>query len=520
MFQGIDLNPEELANLREWARKGPVIYVPSHKSHLDYLVFNYILHQHHMHIPRIAAGKNLAFWPLGNFFRKTGAFFIRRTFKGARLYATVFSRYVGALLQERTPLGFFIEGGRSRSGKLILPKIGFLSILIDGYREHYCEDLIFVPASIVYDRIPEGQAYLKELGGGKKKSENLKQFVGVRRFLKKKYGKIYIRFGKPISLKQYLSENPHPEDKRYKHLAFHIIRSINKTTLVTPMAIMASAILAKHRRGFQMQEILETAATFLEFVKTRGAPLAASLQQCENAVGETIDALLKNNVLETIEDVGEAEIFYYAKEEKKPELEFYKNSIIHHFIPRAFVAVSLLTGNEEITPREKVVEDYAFLKRTFRYEFIFEEEVETPENEVNAILSDFFQASLLIKSDVKAGYTLTRPGLDQMTVWANLAKTFLESYWIAARAIIKQQNSGKKRSDLLKSMTYLGQRYHRQGLIDHLEAVSQLNFKNAIRMMEKDFPAADGKSEEDHGETLENLALFSRRLHQLSQYNK
>ncbi len=520
MFQGIDLKPEELSKVREWSRKGPVIYVPSHKSHIDYLLLNYTLYVNHLHIPRTAAGKNLAFWPLGNFFRKTGAFFIRRTFKGAKLYSTVFSRYIKALLQENTPLEFFIEGGRSRSGKLILPKIGFLSILVDAYREHYCEDLVFVPLSIVYDRILEEQAYLSELGGGKKKTENLHQVMGARRFLKKKYGKVYIRFGDPISFKQYLTEKPHRNDKRHKHLAFHIIRSINKTTLATPMAIMASAILAKHRKGFQMEEILETAEGFLEFIKTRGTPIADSLQQCEKAMTETLGVLLKSRVLEAIKDVDASEMFYYVKEEKKPELEYYKNSIIHCFIPQAFVALSLLTGNREISSREKVAVDYAFLKKVFRYEFIFDEEMETPETEVNTILTDFFRTSLLVKSDVKAGYSLTRPGLEQMTVWANLAKTFIESYWIAARAIIERQKNGKKRSDMLKSMTYLGQRYHRLGLIDHLEAVSQINFKNAIRMIEKDFSLSAGQSEEELREARERLTLFSKRLHEFSQYHK
>jgi len=520
MFQGIDFSSEELANVREWTRKGPVIYVPSHKSHIDYLVLNYILHVNHLHIPRVAAGKNLSFWPLGNFYRKSGAFFIRRSFKGAKLYATVFSRYIKALIYENHPLEFFIEGGRSRSGKLILPKIGFLSILIDAYRENYCDDLIFVPASIVYDRILEEQAYLKELGGGQKKAENLKQFVKTRQFLKKKYGKIYIRFGQPISLKEYLAENPRVNDKSHKPLAFHIIRGINKATLVTPMAITAAAILAKHRKGFQKHEIMETIEAFFKFLEVRKTPIADSCRHCETTIEETLGVLLKSNVLETIKDVDGTEIFYFAKDEKKPELEYYKNGIIHYFIPHAFVALSLLTGNREITPREKVVTDYAFLKNVFRYEFIFEEETETPETEVNTILDYFFETTLLVPSDVKAGYSLTRPGLDQTMVWANLVKTFLESYWIATRAIIKRQQDGKKRSDMLKSMTYLGQRYHRMGLIDHLEAVSQITFKNAIRMIEEDFPLPEGISEEERARTLENLVQFSKRLHPFSQYNK
>jgi glycerol-3-phosphate O-acyltransferase len=520
MFQGLDYSAEELANLREWTKKGPVIYVPSHKSHIDYLVLNYILYVNHLHIPRIAAGKNLAFWPLGNFFRKSGAFFIRRTFKGAKLYATVFSQYIKALLHEDYPLEFFIEGGRSRSGKLILPKIGFLSILIDAYREHHCDDLIFVPASIVYDRILEEQSYLKELGGGKKKAENLQQFVKTRQFLKKKYGKIYVRFGQPFSLKQYLAQRPQMEDKKHKQLAFHIIRGINKSTLVTPMAITATAILAKHRKGFQQNEIMETGQAFFKFLQTQSTPISDSCQECENAIEETLGVLLKSNVLETLKDVDEDEIFYFAKDEKKPELEYYKNSIIHYFIPHAFVALSLLTGNREITPRENLVKDFAFLKKVFRYEFIFEEESAAPDVEVDNILDYFFETALLVPTDVKAGYSLTRQGLDQTMVWANLVKTFLESYWIATRSIIKRQQDGKKRSDMLKSMTYLGQRYHKLGLIDHLEAVSQITFRNATLMIGEDFPFSATASDSEKAQTLEDLTLFSKQLYRFSQFNQ
>ena len=195
LFDGIDVDMESLAHVREWARKGPLVYVPSHKSHIDYLALNYILHNYNMHIPRVAAGKNLAFWPMGHVFRKSGAFFIRRTFRGANLYREVFNRYIKALIEEGHPLEFFIEGGRSRSGKLILPKIGFLTILLQAYQEGYCRDMIFVPASISYDRILEEKAYLKEMAGGVKEKENFRQVIQARHFLKRRYGKIYIRFG-------------------------------------------------------------------------------------------------------------------------------------------------------------------------------------------------------------------------------------------------------------------------------------------------------------------------------------
>ncbi|MBW1783890.1 MAG: 1-acyl-sn-glycerol-3-phosphate acyltransferase [Deltaproteobacteria bacterium] len=519
MFQGIDVNPDEMAFVRECGRKGPVIYVPSHKSHIDYLVLNLVLYQHHMHIPRIAAGRNLAFWPMGPFFRKSGAFFIRRSFKGARLYATVFTRYIKALLEERHPLEFFIEGGRSRSGKLVLPKIGFLSILIQAFKEGACDDLVFVPASITYDRIIEEQSYLKELGGGQKKKESFQQVIGTRRFLKKKYGKIYIRFGQPVLLKDYLALNDPKEANTHKRLAFHLIRAINRASLVTPMALLASAILTKHRRGFHLQELTDTAGILLKFLETYRVPLATSLSNYEKAVEETLALLIKGSVVDSLEDLDESEIFYYVDDDKKRELEYYKNSIVHCFISHAFVALSLLTGKEEVKTGQAILDDYQFFMKVFRYEFIYDEAV-TVQKKIDEATRYFTEASCIAMSASGEGYILTKLGFDQLPLWAAFTKTFLESYWIATRSIMAKEKSGRKKSELLKNMNYLGQRFHKLGVVEHLEAVSRLSFENAIRVINEDIFSGRRKSEKDSAQANETLKRFSQRLHELCNYTE
>ncbi len=519
MFQGIDVNLDELATVRECGRKGPVIYVPSHKSHIDYLVLNHTLYLHHMHIPRIAAGRNLSFWPMGPFFRKSGAFFIRRSFKGARLYATVFTRYIKALLEERHPLEFFIEGGRSRSGKLVLPKIGFLSILIQAFKEGYCDDLVFVPASITYDRIIEEQSYLKELGGGQKKKETFQQVIGTRRFLKKKYGKVYIRFGQPLLLKDYLARNDPQEDNTHKRLAFHLIRAINRSSLVTPMALLASAILTRHRRGFNLQELTDTAGTLMNFLEKYQFPVATSLTKYDKAVEETLSILIKSNVVNALEDTDGSEVFYYVDDEKKRELEYYKNSIVHCFISHSFVALSLLTGKEEVKTGQAILDDYDFFKKLFRYEFIYDEGV-TVQEKTDEATSYFMEASCIATSASGDGYRLTKLGFDRLPIWAAFTKTFLESYWIATRSVIAKEKSGKKKSDLLKNMNYLGQRFHKLGVIEHLEAVSRLSFENAVRVINEDILSGSKKSEKDLGRANERLTSFSQRLHDLSHYTE
>jgi glycerol-3-phosphate O-acyltransferase len=516
IYHGIDVDPQELAMIRDWARKGNVIYIPSHKSHIDYLVLNYVLLLNHMHVPRIAAGKNLAFWPMGHIFRKSGAFFIRRTFKGARLYSQVFERYVKALIEEGHPLEFFIEGGRSRSGKLILPKIGFLSILLKAREDGYCKDLVFVPASISYDRILEEKAYLKELGGTEKTQESFKQMIKARRFLKRKYGKIYIRFGEPLSFNQYLDGREVPEQHSLKPLAFKLIRSINKATVVTPLALTSSAILTKHRRGFLLHELTATMKILLKFLKTYEIPMAITFDQFEKTVEETMAVLVNRKIVGSLEDVDGAETFYYIDEEKKPELEYYKNSIIHCFISHAFVAVSLLTGKLEIKTHESIVTDFGFLRNLFKNEFIYNEEQDISK-EVHGITSYFLEESLITPKNGTEGYTLTRLGFHQLPIWAALAKTFLESYWIATRVHIRQATKPKK-GDILKNMNYMGLRLHKLGLIDHMEAVSRLNFKNAIRFINEDILKSGEGSDEETRQARKKLGRLSNRLYKLSHY--
>ncbi len=151
-----------------------------------------------MPVPLVAAGSNLSFWPMGPLFRSGGAFFIRRTFSGAILYSKVFAEYIHKLLEEGFNIEQFIEGGRSRTGKLLMPKLGLLSILLNAYKNGACEEMIIVPIYIGYDRVLEETSYLQELEGGQKEPETLRGVIKARKFLKKRYGKIYIEFNEPI----------------------------------------------------------------------------------------------------------------------------------------------------------------------------------------------------------------------------------------------------------------------------------------------------------------------------------
>lgn len=515
IFEGIDVEASTLATVKEWTRKGPLIFVPSHKSHIDYLVLNHVLHANHMHIPRIAAGSNLTFWPAGYIFRKSGAFFIRRSFNQPRLYVEVFSRYIKALLQEGHPIEFFIEGGRSRNGKLVLPKTGFVSILLHAHKEGYCKDLVFVPASIVYDRILEEKSYIKEIKGGSKEKESLKHVIGARRILQRKYGKVYLRFAQPVSLNDYLLHSGKSMAETTRRFSFEIAKAINEVTLVTPLSLVATAILAYHRRGFLLSELLETVEILLGALKGSSAPFAASLNDPPRAVQETLSLLISWKILEFLEESDfEEEAFYFVEDEKKLELEYYKNNIIHFFLPKALVATSLLTGREEIKSWESLVSDCDFMKELLKNEFFFNGSDALKQSMLPA-LDCFLEASFIMRAGANGGYKVSKLGFDKLLIWSGILKTFLESYWIVTRTLGQRRNAELNEEAALKKVTYLGKRFYKLGVVEHIEALSRLNFINAFAFVHKDVLKRKDL-EQDPDLAFEKLFQITQRIYELT----
>ncbi|HOD16701.1 MAG TPA: 1-acyl-sn-glycerol-3-phosphate acyltransferase, partial [Spirochaetota bacterium] len=203
IFDGIYYDIEDMKRVREAAQKAPLILVPSHKSHMDYLIVSSIFYENKIIPPHIVAGSNLTFFPMGPVFRRSGAFFMRRSFRGLKLYPVVFKQYIKTLINEGYSIEFFIEGGRSRTGKIMLPKMGILKYLIDAIEEGYNKDMMFVPITISYDRILEESSYHMELKGKEKEKESTSNFVKSSSLLKRKYGKVYLSFNEPFSFREF-----------------------------------------------------------------------------------------------------------------------------------------------------------------------------------------------------------------------------------------------------------------------------------------------------------------------------
>jgi glycerol-3-phosphate O-acyltransferase len=245
--------------------------------------------------------------------------------------------------------------------------------------------------------------------------------------------------------------------------------------------------------------------------------MAASLADPNRATQETLSLLLNWKIVEVLEDIDqEEETFYFVEDDKKVELEYYKNNIIHFFLPHSLVATSLLAGREAEKKLDAIVADYTFMKTLLKAEFLFEEE-ENEAEKVQSILDYFLQAYFVSGSADRSAFIITKMGYDRLPAWASLTKTFMESYWIAAKAMSHQKNLALKEEALLKKMTYLGKRFHKLGVVDHIGALSKLNFTNAVAVIKRDFVKRRPHKEQ---EPLEVLSLLSQRIYELSRHGQ
>ncbi len=492
LFDGVVFDAEGFEKVREAGQKGTLIFVPCHKSHLDYLILNLLIYQHHMHPPRVAAGKNLSFWPLGRIFRGCGAFFIRRQFRGAKLYAEVFYTYLKTLIKAGYNLEFFIEGGRSRTGKLVLPKLGLLHMIIRAYQEGATRDLLFVPTFIGYDQVLEEKAYLTELEGKKKETESMGQLVNARKFLKKRYGRAYIQFSEPISYKDYLAHLPGragepPEEAQLtQDLAYRMIQAINRISVVTPFSLVCAALLTYPRKGVYRRELLEIIQGLFDYLLSQEVLLADSFHNLSQVVEETLSLCEARKLITPIEkEEGLADELglggYSIDETKRPLLEYYKNNIIHFFIPASLTSLAILAGQGFEFERDQVLADVRLLIEFFKNEFIFNGL--DPEDQMNDTLAYFASRGVVVGLDREEGaYALSASGLKELAYFANLLYNYLESYWIVFRSIKYLQKKPRNEREFLKRMHSIGTKLHKLGEVERAESLSEATFRNALKL--------------------------------------
>lgn len=274
IYDGVDVR--HLQRLRSTAHDRSLIYLPAHRSHMDYLLVSYILYQEGLALPQIAAGVNLNFWPIGGLLRRCGAFYIRRSFRGDKLYTAVFRAYVDTLIGRGRPLKFYLEGGRSRTGRLLPPKTGMLAMVVQSFLRHADRPAAVVPVYIGYDRVLEVNSYFDELRGSRsKKGESIADLLrGGRKVLQRKYGRAYVAFGEPVPLDvfadkiypEWRDQSPLPLDGEkpawfgefVDQLAQTAMVRINSSATLNPAGLVALILLSSPQKAVAEDEMIQS----------------------------------------------------------------------------------------------------------------------------------------------------------------------------------------------------------------------------------------------------------------------
>jgi glycerol-3-phosphate O-acyltransferase len=498
IYDGLSVDLEGIAKIRNISKKMPFVIIPCHRSHIDYLLIHYIFYFNNIQLPFIAAGSNLSFFPMGYMFRKSGAFFLRRSFRGNKIYSEVFSKYLAILLKEGLPLEFFIEGGRSRTGKMVMPKYGLLSMVIQAYQEKYCENFAAIPVYIGYDRVIEEKSYLKELSGATKTPENTAEIIKTSKILRKRFGRVYVNIGEPIVMKSYLEAQEKPIDQMtiderqslYRKIGYEIVLEINNVSVVTLFSLVAAVILSHDRRGISHSDLLNILNEFYEYLSMKKVRIAETFANREKAIAEALNMFVQSGFISKIEaeedeDEEMQEVVYSLKEEKRLNLEYYKNNILHFFVPLCFVATPMIKSSEDMTSLARIMGDYKFLKKLLWNEFIFDERKDDVD-EVNDVLAYLYDRKMItsVEREGQVWIEIKGRGSKKLKPFADLIHNYLESYWIVMRSCLYLKKNPLTKKDWLKKIRTLGDRMYRKGEILRPEALSQSNYLNVITFLQ------------------------------------
>jgi len=498
IYDGVVVDKEGFARIRDISKNMPFVVIPCHRSHIDYLLLSYVFEKNNTPLPFVAAGTNLMFWPLGYIFRKSGAFFIRRSFKGDDLYGMTFAKYMKVLLKEGLPIEFFIEGGRSRTGKMVMPRYGLLSMVIQAYQEGISSDLAILPVFIGYDRVIEEKSYLRELGGEPKKKENAGTVLRNSSILRKRYGSVYVNAGEPIFLKSYLASIEKPfedmdlDERRsfYRKIGYEIVAEINKVSVVTPFSLIAACLLCHYHRGISHNDLMMIFNVFYDFLHFQKVQFSSTFGNKDKAVSDALFLFESSGLISKMgieeEDKGEdvAEIIYSIEENKRLNLEYYKNNVLHFFIPLSFIATSILAHNEDSIALYRIMEDYKFLKRLFHNEFIFEDKKDDLE-EFNAVLTYMHEQGMIKDLDLEGEncIEIRGRGRTRLRPFAGLIHNYIESCWVVIRGCSYLKKEPKIEREFLRKIQQLGTRMYKKGEVARAESLSTSNYNNALKFM-------------------------------------
>jgi glycerol-3-phosphate O-acyltransferase len=491
LYDGVELHHVE--QLQRIIDGNEVIYVPCHRSHIDYLLLSYVIYYKGYAIPHIAAGVNLNMAGVGRFLRKGGAFFMRRSFKGNALYTMVFMKYLGLMMARGHSIEYFIEGGRSRTGRLLQPKTGMLSMTLRSYLRDPRRPIVFLPVYFGYERVVEGKTYVNEMLGKPKEKESLFTMLRAIPTLRKHFGKVHVSFGEPIRLDDVLKRHD-PENRRavekverpawlstaVDELATRIMTNINGAACVAPMNLIALALLATPKQSMLETDLVRQFELYASLL--RQAPYSALVWVTETDGASIVRHGERMGVIQRLKHpLGDV---MKMTEENSVLMTYFRNNVLHLMALPSLIACCFLNNRTMHTQDIQrlmwriypYVRDELFLRWT-------EEEVSAA---VLETLDDLSNHGLL--ESVEAGAQWRRPPTGsaeavQLSMLAHITVQIIERYYLVISVLLKH-GSGRISQDALESQCQLmAQRMSLLYELNSPEFFDKNLFKNFIDLL-------------------------------------
>ncbi|MEO1262822.1 MAG: HAD-IB family hydrolase [Bacteroidota bacterium] len=478
----IDVNPKEVKAVAKLVRRHPVAFVMTHKTYIDMLVLALVLARHGLPIPYIFAGINMDFMGIGQLGRSSGVIFIRRDIKDNRVYKLALRHFIAYIVNEKGSFMWAIEGTRSRTGKLVWPKMGILKYIMEGEQDSP-QEVQYVPVSIVYDLIPDVKEMAKEMRGKVKKAESLVWFLDYVKKMGEKMGRISLRFGAPMDRDVTHAVTAYSEEEedagKVSLFALELVHQINKITPVTTTSLVAAALLSKY--ALTKRALESDIADLMPLIEShnkdalvdRGRPISESVQYALN--------LLSRSGL--VQQHGDS---LHAKYTIRPEdfltVNYYANMCVHHLYRRAFIELSLARV-AELAPEDRLLAFWRGimqLRDLFKFEFFYSKKT---------IFVDEIEADLY-HIDPEWQETLTHPETDifdilklrRILVSPVVLYTYIEAYSVVAHALRSWDvNHLFDEKEFLGHCIFLGGELQWQGRIQRIESVSKPFLMNGIR---------------------------------------
>lgn len=492
LYNGVSVTG--IDRLKKVATDNEVIYVPCHRSHIDYLLMSYLLFRHSMVPPHIAAGVNLNMPIVGPILRRGGAFFLRRSFKGNRLYTAIFNEYLNMVFDRGFSVEYFIEGGRSRTGRLLAPRPGMLSMTVRSFLRTRRRNFVFVPVHVSYEKVLEGGTYLGELHGKEKKKESPFDIFRTLKRIKGTFGKVYVNFGEPIHLNDQLSaiepnwrnieyddnEPPAWVSNSVDELGKNIITHINDAVVINPINLLSLVLLSTPKLAMDERTLAEHLDFYLTFA--RKFPYSDFMLVPEVSGAEVIAYCEKMDVL--VRHKHPFGDVIRLMDDKALLMTYYRNNIIHVYSLLSLVACLVLNNRrlKRSTLTKQIGQLYQFVQSEL---FIHWKDDEIPKvvEQCVEILVDY---GYLVANDTEVWAPDTRATeYMHLSILANTTKQSLERFFITVEILVKAGSGKIGRAALENACTMLAQRMSLLHEFSGPEFSDKALFRNFIQALIK-----------------------------------